>query len=137
MRRAIPGQHRVSQRVTALEQRQSEPWTLILPYTGAVADGRYQNSWANETGRDGAFFRDVLGMVHMDGQCQTGASGTTIVVLPALYRPVRPVEIVAHSYNGAPGYGTLHISTAGVVSYTWGAGGGNRYVQLRVSFRAA
>jgi hypothetical protein len=61
---------------------------------GAPGEPAFQNSWVNEapgSESTGAFFKDPFGVVHLKGILSGGAASTTILTLPAGYRPTKSV----------------------------------------------
>lgn len=101
----------------------------------------FTNSWANVGGATppAGFYKDKFNMVHLQGNIDTGASGTVAFTLPVGYRPTYATHRILYNDNGGPGPGgaavSLEVQADGDVVPTYGAG---TDVWLDgVSFRAA
>jgi hypothetical protein len=102
----------------------------------------FKANWANYAGlRACGYWRDVYGMVHLEGTAQASAgAGTTIFTLPTGYRPS---AIVVTGLTHDPGSGTyvagfVEIDTSGnVIIGALSTSAGNAYPLDTVTFRAA
>lgn len=99
---------------------------------GGAGEPAFQNSWVNFdlTGWHGArFWKDPMGIVHLQGLIKNGTVGTTAFVLPTGYRPSNGLMFAVVSNNA---FGRLDISPAGnVVPAT----GNNTHFAINVEFR--
>lgn len=131
MRRAIPQTQRVGRRVTALEQRQSEPWIEVAGGVG------FAGTWVNYGGgwETAGYYKDPLGEVHVKGLVKNGAA-LLIFTLPAGYRPSAGIHFATVASAGANEYGVFQIDSGGNVTLA-SAAFGNAWVSLRCQFRAA
>lgn len=107
-----------------------------LRAVGATGQPQFQNSWVNydgaaPTGRYAAFWKDVLGVVHLSGVVKSGTISTNIFTLPEGYWPLYDQTFCVLS-NGA--LGTVSIGATGNVVPT----GSNVFLFLDgITFRAA
>jgi hypothetical protein len=77
-----------------------DPWHAI----GAAGEPAFQNSWANAAGSAPVAFRkDPSGVVHLHGGTANGTNNTTILTLPAGYRPPSTRFFVVLGDAGAAG----------------------------------
>lgn len=81
---------------------------------GAAGEPAFQGTWANtNAGHQVArFWKDPMGLVHLEGAISAGTINTTAFTLPAGYRPSLAIR-VATSGNGA--FATLQINPDGTV----------------------
>lgn len=99
---------------------------------GDSGEPAFVNSWVNfdTTAYHGArFWKDPMGIVHVEGLVKSGTVPATIFVLPAGYRPSR-----AHAWatTTSTGYGRVDVAATGdVVAQS----GGNGYFSINVSFK--
>lgn len=77
-----------------------DPWHAV----GASGEPAFQNSWANAAGSAPVAFRkDPSGVVHLHGGTANGTNNTTILTLPAGYRPPSTRFFVVLGDAGAAG----------------------------------
>lgn len=87
---------------------------------GATGEPVFQNSWANydtASFKEARFWKDPMGIVHLEGLVKNGTIGTTIFTLPAGYRPSNGQLFVSIS-NGA--IGRIDVAPTGNVVATTG-----------------
>lgn len=109
----------------------STAWTWTQPHTfsgGIVVETRLDITAATNFTSSGKYYKDALGIVHLEGKMLTNSSvvsGDTVFTFPSGYRP--PVECVFNVpfidngalpavIAGGAGSATIYITTAGVVS---------------------
>lgn len=98
----------------------------------AYTDASYLNSWVDYGGthNKAGYYKDLDGVVHLQGMVKSGTIGQPIFTLPTGYRPSKTIVFTVPS-NGA--FGVLEVQTDGDVVATTG---NNTYVSLEgVSFR--
>jgi hypothetical protein len=93
----------------------------------------FQNSWVNyDTAayQVARYWRDPVGIVHIEGLVKDGTIATTIFALPAGYRPAKALIFAVDTNSG---HGRLDVTAAGLVIAT---SGGNTYYSLAgISFK--
>lgn len=118
-----------AQLVDAL-QRGGGPWREV----GATGEPAFEGTWVNFAGglATAAFYKDVLGIVHVKGSIKTGTVNTTAFTLPLGYRPELP-RLYAVDSNSA--LGVVRVNDTGTVVP---AVGSNLLFSLDgISFRAS
>jgi hypothetical protein len=91
-----------------------EAWHVI----GDTGEPAFSNSWAQLTGGvEPAFYLDVLGVVHIKGDFDTGTSATVAFTLPEGYRPSENTYFIVLGVAGAAG-NYVFIQTDGTVTIT-------------------
>lgn len=80
--------------VTAVKMETQQIWQAVV----------YSNSWVDfdaATYFGVQYYKDSLGIVHMRGAAKNGTTtaGTTMITLPAGYRPGRALAVVVNSNN--------------------------------------
>lgn len=102
---------------------------------GASGEPAFGGAWVNyDSFRPAAFWKDVLGIVHLEGIIKDGAISTTAFTLPAGYRPPGSN---CHFPASAGGYAELIVDSAGVVMPSIAPGGFLYFSLYGISFRAA
>lgn len=87
---------------------------------GAAGEPAFQNSWVNfdtASFKDARFWKDPMGIVHLEGLVKNGTIGTTIFTLPAGYRPSNG-QLFASISNSA--IGRIDVAPTGNVVATTG-----------------
>lgn len=92
-----------------------------------------QNGWSNfGSGYQAArFFKDELGVVHLEGLVAGGSLGAAVFTLPAGYRPSAHLILPVANANY---YGEVTINSSGQV-VSWGGGNSNWLSLSGISFR--
>lgn len=107
-----------------------EAWRVV----GAAGQPAFAGAWVNfgAPWQAARFFKDTLGIVHVQGLVKNGAAApSTVFTLPAGYRP--PADLIFAS-EAAAVYARLNVLASGVVQYgTGGAAPGS--FSLNCSFR--
>lgn len=98
---------------------------------GAAGEPAFQNSWVNydlPTYYGAQFWKDALGLVHVEGMIKNGTVGfgITAFVLPAGYRPLNGLLYAIFTSTGA---GRVDITPTGNVSPVTG---GNTWFSISV-----
>lgn len=99
---------------------------------GASGEPAFQNSWVayDSSTRYGArFWKDPMGLVHVEAQVKNGTLTASIFTLPAGYRPGKLVQHIADSNGNA---GEVVINTDGTVVPF---GGSNAFFSIVSHFR--
>lgn len=99
---------------------------------GASGEPAFQNSWVNydtTTFMGARFWKDPMGIVHIDGMVKSGTIGATIFSLPAGYRPSNGLLFVTLA-NGAIARFDV-APTGNVVSQS----GSNVWFSIQASFK--
>lgn len=99
---------------------------------GAAGEPPFSGAWVDfdtTTFHGARFWKDPMGMVHMQGLVKSGVIGTTIFTLPAGYRPSNGLLLATIS-NGA--IGRLDIAPTGNVVAT---SGNNTYFSIDAHFK--
>ncbi len=109
--------------------------------TGAWIAATLENSWVNYgSGKAAASYtRDPLGIVRLRGAIKNGTTtaGTTILTLPAGYRPAHDKYGAAYTDDNSPRIWTWTVSPGGLVAINGLALSGSTFVTLdEISFRA-
>lgn len=114
------------------------PWVVV----GAAGAPAFQNSWVN-TGAAGRwptrFFKDPLGMVHIQGEIKNGTLGLVVFTLPVGYRPAFDYTTFAvRGWTGsASAFGYGRVQANGDVYVQSDGGVTNTEIQLsNIHFRA-
>lgn len=88
---------------------------------GATDEPVFQSTWVNfdiTVYRGLRFWKDPVGMIHIEGVVKSGVVPSTIFILPAGYRPGAALAFPAHTNTG---YGQVDVSATGnVVAQTGG-----------------
>jgi hypothetical protein len=115
--------------VSALAGIKGEAWREV----GAAGQPSFQGTWVNygATFDTAAFYKDVLGIVHLKGNIKDGTMGALAFVLPDGYKPARDLRFAVESNNA---HGSLIIQSDGDV---FPNAGSTAIFSLEVSFRAA
>lgn len=103
---------------------------------GTAGEPAFQGTWANfgSTWRGARFWKDPVGVVHLEGLVAGGATATTVFTLPAGYRP--GMGVLFGSDMNAQVHARIDVESDGDVIARFGAGGTNIYVSLSgISFR--
>jgi hypothetical protein len=89
---------------------------------GAAGEPAFQGAWVNfdtATFRGARFWKDPMGLVHIEGLVKSGAIPSTIFILPAGYRPGSGL---LYPVDTNTGHGRLDISPSGnLVAQSGGA----------------
>ena len=79
----------------------------------------FTNSWANVSGRNAKYSKDVWNNVSLVGRIDTGTSGTAAFTLPEGFRPNEDMEFIcAGEAGGSPAVAYVTITSSGVVTPT-------------------
>jgi phosphomevalonate kinase len=110
-----------------------EPWNEVGDNIYGVD---FENSWTNfDSNRKVRFFKDTLGIVHIDGIASAGAVGTTIFTLPEKYRPDNAGDKLHFPVTSNDAFGQVLINVDGSVTSNVGAAA---WTSLSgITFRAA
>lgn len=103
---------------------------------GAAGEPGFLNSWANfgATWQGARFWKDPMGLVHLEGLVAGGATATVIFTLPVGYRP--SAGVLFGSDMSATVHARIDVESDGDVVARFGTGGTNVYVSLSgISFR--
>jgi len=106
-----------------VSSQQGVDWIAVTTFT---------NSWLNFASGNpiASYYKDSLGIVHLQGVIKSGTSGTSAFTLPAGYRPLLN-QILTSTANGA--FGTLEVGPDGTVK----PNGSNVYISLNgITFKA-
>lgn len=99
---------------------------------GGADEPAFQGTWVNfdvATYRGLRFWKDPMGMVHVEGVVKSGAMPSTIIILPAGYRPGAPLAFAAHTNSG---HGQVDVAATGnVVAQS----GGNTLFAISIHFK--
>ena len=108
----------------------SEDFSII----GAAGKPAFENSWANlgSTYVPARYWKDVLGIVHVQAAISTGADGTVAFTLPVGYRP--DYDQYHSASAGVAGAGRVLVKQNGEVTVNRGA---ISNVQFHITFPAA
>lgn len=84
-------------------------------FVGGTGESVFENSWVNwgSPYNGASFWRDPIGMVHLQGVIKSGTVGSAAFTLPAGSRPVADLVVPCIS-NGA--LGRIDITAAGAVT---------------------
>lgn len=99
---------------------------------GDSGEPAFQNSWVNfdtSTFRGARFWKDPMGIVHIEGLVKSGTVGTTIFTLPAGYRPGNGLMFPSITNSGV---GRVDVAATGNVVHN---SGGNTYFSINLSFK--
>lgn len=80
----------------------------------------FQNGWVDGTGglSPCVFWKDALGMVHVEGSLSGGTINAEAFTLPATHRPDNDVVLICTPVGAVPANIYLRITSAGVVTPT-------------------
>lgn len=90
---------------------------------GSSGEPAFQGTWVNfnvATFTPLRFWKDAMGLVHIQGLVMNGVAGTTIFILPAGYRPGNGLLFATDSNTG---HGRVDIAATGNVVHTSGGVG--------------
>ena len=116
-----------------------EAWREIDDAAGK--NPTFDNSWDNvgTPYANAAFYKDLFGVVRLQGRIDTGATGTVAFTLPAGYRPSDELAFTVHNTAGGPGPGGasvwVKVEANGDVTPNYSAGADVGLDQI--SFRVA
>lgn len=108
--------------------------TLETPHEvgGGAPEPAFQGTWTNydtTVYRGLRFWKDAMGLVHIEGAVKNGLVPGTIFILPPGYRPGGALPFSAHTNSG---HGQIDVAATGnVVAQT----GGNTLVGLSIHFK--
>jgi hypothetical protein len=100
---------------------------------GDAGEPAFTNSWVNEdptTLTRARFWKDPMGMVHVEGTIQSGTIGLSAFTLPDGYLPAVGIPPAAAATN--TGYGEVRVAPTGQVIPQ---SGGNGYFAFSVHFK--
>lgn len=103
---------------------------------GDSGEPAFQNSWGNFGGgwRGARFWKDPMGLVHLEGLIDGGATATVALTLPEGYRPGEGVMFGSVMNNVV--IVRIDVEADGDVIPRFGTGGTNTYVSLSgISFK--
>lgn len=115
-------------------RRGQMPTLETVHLLGATGEPALAGTWVVAGGSWLApgFYKDPFGIVHLFGNVKSGTIASTVFTLPTGYRP--SADIVFATATGAWAYGTVKITSAGVVSVESGT---NTHVSFEgITFRA-
>lgn len=90
---------------------------------GGAGEPALQNSWVNYTGAPVGgyavtrFWKDPLGMVHVQGMVEAGTPPSVVFTLPAGYRPGKILILPTYTFGGV---GRITVGADGAVTVTVG-----------------
>ena len=102
-------------------------WQTFAGDTGWIAISGYTNSWVSNggpgTGGTVAAYRRIGNVVRLAGTVKSGTTGNAVFTLPSGYRP--PATVYGTGVLTVTALGVVQwlISTAGVVTPSYGGGG--------------
>lgn len=99
--------------------------------TGAAGEPAFLNAWVNfgAPWQGARFWKDGIGIIHIEGLVKTGVIGSAAFTLPAGYRPGLGLSFAQVTNTGL---GQLNVLATGDVVP---AIGGNTYFSLNCSFK--
>lgn len=88
----------------------------VVTKIGASGAPAFENSWVNYAAgtQVAGYWRDPLGIVHLQGMIKSGTVGNAAFTLPPGFRPVTGTEVFGTVSNGA--IGRVDVTTGGAVT---------------------
>lgn len=108
------------------------------PATGRFCGMLPSSYWSNYGSgfQEAGFFKDALGLVHLQGSIAGNSGHGTIFVLPAGYRPAKTRLFGTFDNNSPNSFGYVKVHPDGRVTYKDAAGTTSTYLSLDgISFR--